>query len=73
MEEVLKMTYPWEPKVGVADYDSFSSKENYTQSSDFYFEGQHWLEKQNEAHKKCRKIHFLKLFRLLLELNTLSL
>lgn len=55
MEEVLKMTYPWEPKVGVADYDSFSSKKNYIQSSDFYFEEQHWLENQDEAHNKMQE------------------
>lgn len=49
------------------------SKKNYTQSSDFYFEGQHWLENQDETHKKCRNICSSKLFRLLLELNTLGL
>lgn len=71
MEEVLKMTYPWELKVGVADYDSFSSKKKIILSHLIV------ILKDSIAYKirmknteKCRKLCFLKLFRLL---NTLSL
>lgn len=33
----------------------FLAKKNYIQSSDFYFEEQHWLENQDEAHNKMQE------------------
>lgn len=47
----------------------FLAKKIYTHSSDFYFEG-HWLENQDEEHKKTQEDFPFKLFRLKMQEDT---